>query len=109
MDLYNSAVVDFNNCGHAFNEFINYRNQQFRPEKPDSAIQAMLDIPAGLSKTAAGKLDRIQDADASTAALIDSFRKQLNDVNTRIEEQQVWLKKYFAKGRLFRKMMFSQH
>jgi len=108
-ELYNSAVVDFNNSVHLVNEFIEYRNRQFRPDKPDSAIQAMIDTPAGLLKIATGKLDGMQDVDATMAALIDSFRKQLGDVNTRIEEQQTWLKKYFARGKLFRKVMFAQH
>ena len=107
--LFNAAVTDFNNAARYYNEFIDYRNKQFRPEKPDSAIQAMADTPAGYTKAATAKLDQIKAPTASITSLMEPIRKQIADLDARIEEQQTWLKKYFSKGKLLRKMMFTQH
>jgi len=107
--LFNAAVTDFNNAAQHYNEFIDYRNKQFRPEKTDSAIQAMLDIPAGYTKAATAHLDQIKTPTTSTTSLMEPIRKQIADLDARIEEQQTWLKKYFSKGKLLRKMMFTQH
>jgi hypothetical protein len=107
--LFNTAVTDFNNAARYYNEFIDYRNKQFRPEKPDSAIQAMVDTPAGYIKAATAHLDQIKTPNASITSLMEPVRKQIADLDARIEEQQTWLKKYFSKGKLLRKVMFTQH
>jgi len=79
------------------------------PMKPDPGIQAMLDASANPLKESSAKLDQIKNPDPNTVNLIASFRKQITDLTVRIDEQQDWLKKYFAKGRSGRKSMFTKY
>lgn len=55
VDTYNGAAADFNEGVLDFNEFINYRNKQFTPMKPDNEIQAMLDKAADKFESAKKK------------------------------------------------------
>jgi transglutaminase superfamily protein len=107
--LYNSALVDYNQSVHEFNAYIGYHNNQFKPERPDAEIQGMVDSTAADLKAASAKLDRIKDADSATNLLIAGFRRQIGDLSARVDEQQAWLKKYFAKGKLGRKNMFIKY
>ncbi|WP_343704532.1 transglutaminase domain-containing protein [Chitinophaga sp.] len=107
--LYNTASVNYNNAVNSFNTFIDYRNKQFKPEKTDPQIQAMLDESADELKNASLKLARIKNPDANTASLITGFNKQIGDLSARIDEQQEWLKKYFSKGKAGRRSMFTKY
>ena len=107
--FYNSAITDYNRSTSDFNAYIDYYNKQFKPVKPDTAIREMLNTAAGHLKAAASKLDQIKQPDAATANMIASFRKQIGDLSAHVDEQQAWLDKYFAKGKMGRKMMFTKY
>jgi transglutaminase/protease-like cytokinesis protein 3 len=106
VNLYNSALGDYNEAVHDLNAYIAYYNKQFQPVKPDSDIQGMIDSTASNLKAATSKLHGIHDPDPSTGVLINQFRRQIGDLSARVEEQEEWLKKYFAKGKMGRKNMF---
>ena len=42
-DLYNAAVADYNKATTVYNDFVKYRNNFFKPAKPDDEIKALLD------------------------------------------------------------------
>jgi hypothetical protein len=109
VNLYNAALENYNDGVNAFNAFIDYRNKQFKPERSDPEIQAMLDACANQVKEANSKLAQIKNPDASTANLIVNFRKQIGDLTARVDEQQEWLKKYFSKGKGGRRSMFTKY
>lgn len=109
IDLYNSAVIDYNVCINGFNKFIEYRNKQFTPIKPDAEIQSMLDEPDNKLKAARKKLNEIVNPDANITNLISQLTISMNDVDKQIKEQQEWLKLYFSKGKMMRKSMFSKY
>lgn len=104
--LYNNAVVDYNTGINDFNEFIQYRNKQFSPVKPDAEIRAMLDKADQKLKQAATLLNQIKNPDANLAAIIVTLKKSLEDAATPVREQQEWLKKYFSKSKSGRRSMF---
>lgn len=106
INLYNAAVVDYNEAIYALNDFINYRNHQFTPIKPDPEIQKMLDSPALLLKQATHKLGEISTTDENTVQLISQLVRSIDDASKQITEQQDWLKLYFSKGKLARRSMF---
>jgi hypothetical protein len=109
VNLYNSALADHNQALNEFNAYIDFYNKQFKPAKTDPEIQAMLDGSATHLKEASAKLDQIKNPDQNTSVLIGTFRSHLSDLSTRIDEQQEWLKKYFSKGKMGRKSMFTKY
>jgi transglutaminase/protease-like cytokinesis protein 3 len=108
-DLYNSAIVDYNDGINGFNKFIEYRNKQFIPIKPDAEIQNMLDTPDNKFKEARKKLNEIVNPDANITNLISQLTISMNEVEKQVQEQQDWLKLYFSKGKMMRKSMFSKY
>lgn len=106
VDLYNSAAADYNEAINLLNEFINYRNVQFKPTKPDVALQAMLDVPDSKLKDAAAKLKQIKYPNSNSANSIMQLHKGIEDVSNEVEKQNTWLKLYLSKGKAGRKSMF---
>ncbi len=108
VDSYNASVVNSNAAANDLNAFIDYRNKQFTPEKPDSAIQAMLDAAANKIKIAKENLLKINNPDAHIASLITEHTKMINGLETHLKEQQDWLTLYFSKSKSKRKAMFYE-
>ncbi|HEY8918077.1 MAG TPA: transglutaminase domain-containing protein [Chitinophaga sp.] len=106
---YNGALARYNNAVNAFNDYINFYNKQFKPERSDAEIQAMINECSNELKQATDRLNKIKKPDANTTALITGMRKQIGDLSTRVNEQQEWLNKYFAKGRSGRRSMFVKY
>ncbi len=109
VDLYNSAVVDYNDGINDFNKFIEYRNKQFTPSKPDSEILSMIDLADDKIKEANRKLIEIANPDANLAKLMMQLKNSIDEVYKQMQEQQNWLKVYFSKGKLARKSMFNKY
>ncbi|HSZ85014.1 MAG TPA: hypothetical protein VK787_03230 [Puia sp.] len=74
--------------------------------KPDAEIQSMLDSSKNKINEAKIKLNKIQNPDANVASAIVQLNKTIGDLQTRINEQQDWLNKYFKKSKLGRELMF---
>lgn len=106
VNLYNGAVADYNEGINLLNEFISYRNKQFKPMRTDAAIQSMVDIADTKLRDAADKLKQIKYTDSNSASLVIQLHKSLNDVSNQVAEQNDWLKLYFSKGKAGRKSMF---
>ena len=104
--LYNSVVVDYNDGIYLLNEFINYRNKQFTPKKPNPEIQNMLDKVDNKLQEAKIKLGKISNPDTNTLNMIRQLTKSIDDTFNQLKEQQVWLSQYFSKGKAGRKSMF---
>jgi len=108
VDLYNSAVDDYNDGIVTINEFIKYRNDQFKPMKPDAEIQAMFDKGYNKILLAKEKMGKIKDPGPSIANAIPTMAKAINEVMTQVEEQKAWLQKYFSKNKMGRSAMFTK-
>ena len=106
INLYNSAVVELNEAINKLNDFINYRNSRFVPNKTDQEIQNMLDIPNNKLKDATNKLEQIANPDANITNMSRQLIKSIDNASKIMKEQQDWLKLYFSKGKLGRKSMF---
>lgn len=106
VNLYNSAVVELNEAINKLNDFINYRNSRFVPNKTDQEIQNMLDIPNNKLKEATNKLEQIANPDANITNMSRQLIKSIDNASKIMKEQQDWLKLYFSKGKLGRKSMF---
>ena len=105
---YNAAVADYNDAIGNFNEFVRYRNKQFTPMRPDMEIQAMLDSASGPFNRAKMKLGQIKNPGQNIVGAMGHLQKQMNDFSEQLEEQEVWLAKYFSKGKSGRRGMFNK-
>jgi len=105
---YNLSIAYYNDAINNHNVFIEYRNKQFIPEKPDAGIQAMLDTVQHKLKMATEKLKETGTVDATTGLLIEQHRKAIDNAQARLNEQQEWLTLYFSKSKNKRKTMFYE-
>ena len=108
-DDFNNAVAVYNEGINQYNEFVVYRNKQFKPIKSDPEIQAMFDAAYNKITIAKNKLAQIKDPGANIASMMAPFQKSLDDTMTNIEEQKEWLAKYFSKGKFGRSTMFTKY
>jgi transglutaminase/protease-like cytokinesis protein 3 len=108
IDQYNTAVAYLNDAVGNFNDFIRYRNKEFIPIRPDAQIQAMLDSASNPYNLAKAKLSQIKDPGPTIANSMGPLQKQMNTFSDQLEEQEVWLAKYFSKGKSGRKGMFTK-
>lgn len=104
--LYNGSVTDYNDGVNRLNEFINYRNKQFRPVKPDSEIQAMIDTSMLELNDSKALLLLINPTDENTSKMIAQLMSSIDEASKRLNEEQEWLKRYFSKSKAFRRTMF---
>lgn len=109
VDIYNSAVNSFNNGINLLNVFIDYRNKQFTPKKPDAEIRQMVDTVDYLFNQSSAKLNIIKDPDANLATSITLLNKSLNDATVNLNDQKAFVDKYFNTGKMFRKSLFTKY
>src|SRR4029077_1476470 len=67
LELYNSSMADLNEATTILNNFIEYRNKQFTPEKSDVELRALLD---GIDNKLDSSLKKLDEVDKSKATLI---------------------------------------
>jgi len=108
VNLYNSAVADYNDGVNNYNDFVQYRNKQFMPIKSDPEIQHQIDSARNKLNVAKTKLGQIANPDATMIAMMMQLDKSVDDVAIRVKEQQDWLKIYFSKGKSGRKGTFKK-
>jgi hypothetical protein len=109
IDAYNAAIVDYNDGINNFNAFIQYRNAQFKPMRPDAEIQAMFDASYNKLITAKSKMKEIKKPDAKMAPMLVSMLRSIDDALAHADEQKEWLQKYFSKGKFGRTTMFTKY
>lgn len=109
VNTYNSAVTDLNSGVHDLNNFINYRNRQFTPPKPDTEIQGMLDTVDRKMLRVYVKLNSLRGQDMKIDELAGPLEKNMDEVNRTLTEQKDFLQKYLSKGKMGRKGMFTKY
>ncbi len=107
-NIYNEALAYYNNAVKALNDFIDYRNHQFKPAKTDAEIQAMIDSTNAKLNKAKENLRQINNPSSTLETLLSQFRKSVVDLGGSIKEQQDWLNLYFSKSQSKRRSMFYQ-
>lgn len=93
---YNAAVQSMNEAKEQLNNFIDYRNNQFLPEKPGETIYTMLGgIDEKLQKAFLW-LDQVDKSEAILVMGTAPAREQLQKLRARVKEQQKFLKEFLA-------------
>lgn len=107
LEKYNTAINNHNLTVNLFNEYIQFKNKQFAPAKPDSTIKNMMaDIKyfSALSKAQADSLN--QQIDESMQGSLTSLKKMIADLEPRIKEENEFVTKYIKTPKSKRKSLF---
>jgi hypothetical protein len=106
LELYNSSMADLNDATTILNNFIEYRNKQFTPEKTDVELKALFD---GIDNKLDSSLKKLDEVDKSKATLIlgtDPVRNRLNVLLEKIKVQKDFLNRYLNTDKSNRKSLF---
>jgi hypothetical protein len=94
--MYNGAIADYNSGIKVLNNFLAYRNNQFKPAKTDAEVELIFnDINKYIFKahTKLGEVDRSQ-----AALILDTgdVKAALDKLSARVKEEQIFLKNYIG-------------
>jgi hypothetical protein len=106
IEVYNIASASLGDAVVLFNRFIDYRNKQFTPLKSDAQIQTMIDTATNSILSANATLSKISDPPGQIVPMMSKLHTAIDDALKQIEEQRKWLKDYFSKPEIARKMAF---
>lgn len=95
-DLYNAAVDDYNSAISSLNIFLNYRNNQFQPQKSNAEVQILFQHVQKLIATANEKIKRINRSKATLLLETADIQKKINDLTLNLQQQQLFFKNYIG-------------
>ena len=93
-DLYNTAVDDYNSALNSLNVFLNYRNNQFQPEKSTIEVQILFQNVQKLLVSANDKIKRINMSKATLQLDTGDIQKKLDDLSNNLKQQRLFFKNY---------------
>ena len=109
IDKYNLSVSSFNNGVRYLNRFVEYRNTQFTPLRPDYEIRQMLDSASYSLEFSRKNMNEIGNPDSAITAAMAQLNKLLDDATTHLNAQKAFLEKYFKTGKGSRKTLFMKY
>lgn len=106
VDLYNSSVVKLNEVTGAFNNFVQFRNNQFAPAISDNALQALFEGIDEKISAVNKNLDEIAKSEATFTFSTEALRDKLNLLANHVNEQKEFLKIYLNTSKENRQSLF---
>ncbi len=107
--FYNAAIYYYNEGIDKLNEFIDYRNKQFTPQKTELEIREMIESAEKSLTQSQKELQNIITTDINTINLMNQLRKSINEATMQISEQKEFINKYFNTRKAFRKSLFYKY
>ena len=96
MNMYDTAVADYNRAVATLNEFIIYRNNQLLPSKPVSEVNEIFARTSSFLKSASERLDIVSRSIATLQLDIGDIRYQINQLKNKLQTQQAFYKNTVA-------------
>ena len=109
IDYYNSAVNYYNESINLLNRFIDYRNNQFTPQRSDMQIKMMVDDVESALEHSQNELQKISTKDANLISMIYQLQLHIQEVVTQMNEQKDFVDKYVNTKPAFRKSLFYKY
>ncbi|MFZ1528286.1 MAG: transglutaminase-like domain-containing protein [Ferruginibacter sp.] len=106
MYMYNNAVACINKATAALNKFIVYRNEQFRPSKPDAAISLMLGDAEAWLKQAQQQINELAAAKDNFQYDPEGLQQQHATIIQKLRLQQEFLNRYLLTNPAVREKLF---
>jgi hypothetical protein len=101
VNLYNEGISELN-------EYINFRNKQFKPNVSDEELAKMIHDPKAKLLRSQELLNNLGQVDKSNLSNINSIKNGLIDTIKQSEEQEIFVTKYLSKSKMARKSMFTK-
>lgn len=108
-DDYNAAVYFYNDGINKLNRFIDYRNNQFTPQKSEIEIRDMVISAENSLTNSLNELQKITTSDINTINLINQLKISINEALKQSYEQIEFINKYFTTNKMFRKSLFYKY
>jgi hypothetical protein len=99
---------DYNNAILLFNDFINYRNNQFKPKISDEELSKMIQTVKEKFTDCQDRIFNLGVIDSQNIQNVKNIKKSMLDVLKAVDEQEAFVKEYLSKGKLGRKSMFTK-
>lgn len=106
VEIYNQSANTFSDGVLLFNLFIDYRNKQFTPLKPDAQIQAMIDTAMQSMVSARAILAGVKDPPPAIVPMAAKLGTAIDSAISNVEDQRKWLKDYFSRSKARRRYAF---
>jgi Transglutaminase-like superfamily len=97
--LYNDAIAGYNDATNIFNNFLTYRNNQFKPAKSDADVQSIFDDIEKKIASARIKLKEVNQSKATLTLDTGDLEYALNNFSNHVKEQEAFVKNYKATAR----------
>ncbi len=106
MALYNAAVADLNKANTVFNNYVQFRNNQFMPAKTDAAMKSLLDPVDVLLSSANERLRRLDKSENNFQYDTGDLKSRLAMLAKKVSEEQIFIARYLSgsvaeRGKLF--------
>lgn len=101
VDLYNEGIREFN-------EYIYFRNKQFKPNVSDEDLSRMIQEPKTKLLKSRELLRNLGQEGNGESSNVNSMRKGLIESIQQVEEQEMFVMKYLSKSKMVRKSMFTK-
>lgn len=105
---FNQAVADYNEGASLFNDYINYWNRQFQPERPDQEIKQMLDACSQRFRESSRILGTLNNAGDALKQNISQLKEGIRVMQKRVDEQYSFLREYTGTQKQFRSALFRK-
>jgi hypothetical protein len=107
--LLSTASAKYNEGINSLNEFINYRNLQFTPTKPDPVIKLMLQNVDESLLASKDLLEKIVLPDINLQQSITQLNRSIDEAYKNLDGHKAFLNKYLSTGKLLRKSLFYKY
>lgn len=107
-DDFNIIVTHYNEGINLLNEFINYRNNKFKPLISDEEIKNKVELPKQKLTFAQSLIDSLGQVEPNNQGNVDNVKKAIVDALKMADEQKSFVLEYLKKGKAGRKSMFTK-
>ena len=108
IDKLNSIVSEMNEAVALLNDFIHYRNMQFKPTFSDVEINNMIQTPRQKLVKCQNDIYAIGDVGDENRSNLLVIKKSISTTLANAEEHALFVQNYLSKSKLVRKTMFSK-
>ncbi|MBC9934558.1 transglutaminase domain-containing protein [Chitinophaga qingshengii] len=105
-DQINECSRLYNRLTNTFNDYVNFRNKQFAPAKPDQEIREWVDKMAQQSDDVEKKARKLSVTDPANRRVLQEVLEANTQLKRRIADEQAFVSKYIKTGKMFRKSLF---
>lgn len=107
IEKLNVLVEEYNQAIAAVNDFVYYRNHQFKPTLPDEEIKLMIENPYNKLKKCQEDMNKINSVGKENYESFSGLKKSIIEATKLAEEHYNFVKEYLTKDKSGRKSMLK--